>query len=169
MLDLFDIGMTVRLDRTIDRSKPCCSNIARIHPGKAQHAAELRCAECNSHRGWLRVEALTFLKSLTQHWSAPTEPLILRDTTIGDHQMTTERKYDNSGILFKNEDKTNERDRDYQGSLTVNGTEFWLSAWVKQGQRGKFMSLALKPKEESLGTSKKATQAKPDYDDQIPF
>ena len=47
-LDLFEIGMTVRLDRAIDRREPCCSNIARLHPGKAQHAAELRCAECGA-------------------------------------------------------------------------------------------------------------------------
>ena len=60
-LDLFEIGMTVRLDRAIDRREPCCSNIARLHPGKAQHAAELRCAECGAHRGWLRREALDFL------------------------------------------------------------------------------------------------------------
>ena len=85
--------------------------------------------------------------------------------------MTTERKYDNSGILFRNEDKDpgNEKDRDYQGSATINGTEFWLSAWIKTGKKGKFMSLAFKPKEEAFGASKKAAQAKPDYDDQISF
>jgi hypothetical protein len=160
--------MRVRLDRGIDRNKPCHQNIAVIRPGKPPHAAALHCETCGAFRGWLRAEALTFIETLARQFSAPIEPLILRDTTIGDHVME-KKQYDNSGILFKNEDKTNERDRDYQGSLTVNGVEFWLSAWIKQGQRGKFMSLALKPKDESFGASKKTTQAKPDYDDQIPF
>jgi hypothetical protein len=81
--------------------------------------------------------------------------------------MTTTKQYDNSGILFRNEDKNNERDRDYQGSLTVNGVEFWLSAWIKQGQRGKFMSLALKPKDAPKAAVTKTAAA--DFNDEVPF
>ncbi len=164
--------MRGRLDREIDRQKPCCGNVAVIRPGKGPHAAELRCETCGNHRGWLRAEALTFIESLAQHWSASTEPLILRDTTIQDHTME-KKTYDNSGILFRNEDKDpgNAKDRDYQGSLTVNGVEFWLSAWIKTGKKGKFMSLSLKPKEASFGTSKKAAQTSggADFSDEIPF
>jgi hypothetical protein len=164
-LDLFGNPVTllllVRLDRQIDRDKPCCHNVAIVGPGKAQHAAELRCASCDAHRGWLRREALDFLTNLSQRFGAPAEPIILRDSSIGDHTMA-EKKYDNCGILFRNKDKTKDADRDYRGSITIAGTEYWLSTWIKDGKRGKFMSLSVKPKE-------KRSSAFGELNDKIPF
>jgi len=57
-------------------------------------------------------------------------------------------KYPNSGVLFKNDKQGNESRPDYQGSAEVAGEEYWLSAWIKQGDRGKFLSLSFKPKQE---------------------
>jgi hypothetical protein len=140
------VGLTLKLDRSIDHEQPCCENLAFIREGKAQHAAELRCSECGRHRGWLPHEALDFINETVARVGAPSTPIILRDSTIGDHIM--EKKYDNSGILFRNDvkDPNDSRDRDYQGTLTVAGTEYWLSGWVKEGKRGKFLSLSVKPK-----------------------
>lgn len=58
-------------------------------------------------------------------------------------------QYDNTnrGALFKNERKTSDNHPEYKGSINVNGVEFWLSAWIKDGAKGKFMSLSIQPKE----------------------
>lgn len=61
------------------------------------------------------------------------------------------KEYDNTdrGVLFKNDRKEQDNHPDYKGSINVGGTEFWLSAWIKEGQKGKFMSLSIKAKEDA--------------------
>lgn len=58
-------------------------------------------------------------------------------------------EYDNTdrGVLFKNDRKEQEKHPDYRGSINVGGVDYWLSAWIKEGNRGKFMSLSVKPKD----------------------
>jgi hypothetical protein len=61
---------------------------------------------------------------------------------------------DNSGVLFKNDKKETEKHPDYKGNIMVDGNEYWLSAWIKEGKTGKFMGLALSPKEAQPPTGK---------------
>jgi hypothetical protein len=60
------------------------------------------------------------------------------------------QEYDNTdrGVLFKNDRKEKDTHPDYKGQINVDGEEYWLSAWIKDGKKGKFMSLSIKPKEE---------------------
>ena len=76
-------------------------------------------------------------------------------------------KKDNSGVLFRNDKKDTPNHPDYKGGLTVNGQEYWLSAWIKEGKSGKFMGLALSPKEPMKPSERsKATN----FDDEdLPF
>ena len=56
---------------------------------------------------------------------------------------------DNSGSLFKNTYKQKDNQPDYTGSGLIDGSEYRVSAWVKEGQRGKFFSLSFTPKDET--------------------
>ena len=77
-----------------------------------------------------------------------------------------------SGSLFRNTEKKSENSPDYSGKiLLLDGTECWISAWVKERQRGKFFSLSLQSKD---GQSKAQPAARPatgggSQDDDVPF
>ena len=75
---------------------------------------------------------------------------------------------DNSGVLFSNDKKDNERAPHYKGNITVDGKDYWLSAWVKEGKSGKFMGLAVSPKEDY---QPKQAAKKSNFDDldSLPF
>jgi hypothetical protein len=77
---------------------------------------------------------------------------------------------DGQGSLFKNDRKEKDTHPDYKGSITINGQEMWLSAWIKKGDRGAFMSLSAQPKEQQPPARAPAPARKPDnMDDDIPF
>ena len=64
---------------------------------------------------------------------------------------------ENSGALFKNDRKEKETHPDYKGDLSINGTNYWISAWLKEGKNGKFLSLSVNMKE-APGISKQVDE-----------
>ena len=75
-------------------------------------------------------------------------------------------KKDNTGVLFKKDKKETGNHPDYKGNITVSGVDYWLSAWIKDGKSGKFMSLALSPRDADYKSkSEKASIA----DEDVPF
>jgi hypothetical protein len=83
--------------------------------------------------------------------------------------------YDNTNrwTLNKNERKEKETHPDYKGSLNVDGVDYWLDGWIKDGANGKFISGSLKRKDAprvSVGFSQDYQQSTPaDLDDDVPF
>lgn len=91
--------------------------------------------------------------------------------------------YDNTnrGGLWKNARKESDRHPDYTGNINVNGVDMWLSAWIKTDRKGgKFMSLAVKPKDADTRPGMSGYASGPDrdadtrrpldtLDDDIPF
>ena len=94
----------------------------------------------------------------------------------------------NTGMLAKNERmREGKKDPEYTGFVTVDGQEYWLKAWLREGKEGsrmegkKFFSLALDPKEAQAPAPRAARPAAParparqpapqhdDMDDDIPF
>jgi hypothetical protein len=160
------VGLTVKLDSDIDRVNSCHANTAIIFPGKAQHAGEFRCAACGAHRGWLSHHTRDFILQTVRRFGAPPTPIVVRQSM--EKEVSKFEQKDNTGALFKNPDKTSEKHPDYRGSITVNGVEMWLSAWIKTSAKGvKYMSLALQPK--AGDTFKKTASASADVGDRIPF
>lgn len=74
---------------------------------------------------------------------------------------------DNSGSLFRNDKKRNEKSPEYTGSARIGGVDYWINGWVKEGKNGtRFFSFAFKEKEERKTESKPASTG---LDDEIPF
>lgn len=83
---------------------------------------------------------------------------------------------DNSGSLFKNDKKETDNHPNATGKAMIGGVMYYVSAWTKDGAKGKFQSLAFKPIDGAsapASTPAPANSAKPESawpdDDDIPF
>ena len=77
--------------------------------------------------------------------------------------------------LFKNDRKEKDSHPDYKGDgMDLDGNPVWVSAWIKAGNKGKFMSCSMQKKE--AAAPKPAPKAPPkggsgfdDLSDEPPF
>ena len=75
---------------------------------------------------------------------------------------------DGQGSLFKNDKDGVETRPDYRGELKINGTIYRVSGWLKEGQKGKWMSLSADEKG-AYPVKGAELQAKVARGDDIPF
>lgn len=74
----------------------------------------------------------------------------------------------NTGVLFQSEKKS-DRHPDYTGNLKLDDGEYLLSAWFKDGKRGKFLSLSVKKKELQSNVSNHEVQSVSTSSNDLPF
>lgn len=85
------------------------------------------------------------------------------------------QQYDNTnrGSLFKNDKKTEEKHPDLNGSINIDGVDYWISGWSKVSKGGqKFISLSVRQKQEQTRQSSQPTRKAPAKDlpeDDIPW
>ena len=80
-------------------------------------------------------------------------------------------EYDNTNrfSLFKNEKKTKDTQPGYTGSINVDGVEYYLDAWVKDGKSGKFFSGSIKRKDAKAKPAPVAEAEADPFGEDIPF
>lgn len=69
-------------------------------------------------------------------------------------------EYDNTnrGILFRETKKKSDKAPDYTGKIDVNGHEFRLAGWIKDGRNNtKFLSLSLSEPQEKKQEASQAS------------
>lgn len=78
---------------------------------------------------------------------------------------------DGSGSLFKNEYKTESTHSDYKGSIMLNGKEYWLDGYVKEGKKGKFFNIRIGKEKQPKGFVAKGSDELPatQFEDDVPF
>ena len=87
-----------------------------------------------------------------------------------------DKKFDDTNrfVLFQNDRKEKETDRDYSGSINIDGRDYWLSGWRKKDKNGKpFLSGTVKQKDGTAPKAEPASGSRPsvkeEMDDEIPF
>ena len=92
--------------------------------------------------------------------------------------MAFDKSKQASGALFKNDRKQRDTHPDYTGNIEITpeflaeiqknvGKKFQLSGWIKQGQRGSYISLSMQPPWE--GGQRSSAPARTLPKDDIPF
>lgn len=85
---------------------------------------------------------------------------------------------DMSGTLFKNDRREKDSHPHAKGTALIDGVEYWVSAWTKDGAKGKFQSLSFQrkepkpqsaPQQPSQSYGKASGSAPRELDDEIPF
>ena len=65
---------------------------------------------------------------------------------------------DGQGSFFKNAKDGVENRPDYRGEFKLDGALYKISGWIKEGPKGKWMSLSVEPKDDAPKNAKPKEQ-----------
>jgi hypothetical protein len=74
----------------------------------------------------------------------------------------------NSGVLFKNQSE-NEKAPAYKGKINVDGKDYELAAWIREGKSGKFMSLKVQEPRQKQAPSQAPQKDFDSMEDDVPW
>lgn len=78
------------------------------------------------------------------------------------------KKRDNSGVLFVNDKKTKEGQPSMRGRATINGVDYYVSAWTKLTKDDKkYLSLAFESANNSTTAAQR--QSSKSNEDDLPY
>src|SRR5262245_35362865 len=102
--------------------------------------------------GWLaskhkQLGDQALLEAKRNHLRPTNPPPAQRNTSMADRDM--------SGSLSKNTRKEKPSHVDYNGSIMIEGRKFWLNGWIRDGEKGKFLSLSVRAADEGNGAAKR--------------
>ena len=87
-----------------------------------------------------------------------------------------ENNKNNSGALFRNDKRETEKHPEYTGNITIEGKEFYISAWVNESARTgqKYFAIKATPKAATApatttATTRPQTSTIADPVDDLPF
>ncbi len=66
-----------------------------------------------------------------------------RDFSRGGGNTRKFEQKDGTGVLFVNDKKETEKQPNYTGNIMIDGTKYRLAAWLKSGNKGKYLSLCI--------------------------
>lgn len=73
---------------------------------------------------------------------------------------------DNSGAVFVNDRKEKDTHPDRTGTALIDGVEYFVNGWLKDGKHGPWLSLSFKRKDKQ---PERREPAPAELDDEIPF
>lgn len=126
-------------------------------------------AVCNKANRWIVLQEPYIrhfayqleLAGNSQEAVKPSVPAVNEEVGMaGDYDRT------NTGYIGKNKNKTSDNQPDTKGALNVEGVEYWISGWAKQGDNGPYQSIKLTRKDAAQGGAKsKPAASRPQNDD----
>jgi hypothetical protein len=75
----------------------------------------------------------------------------------------------NTFVLFVNDKGDNDKRPDRTGTLNVDGVEYFMDGWIKQGTKGPFLSGKIKPKDTKPAPKRNSDVSGYNPDDEIAF
>lgn len=89
------------------------------------------------------------------------------------------QQFDNTNrfVLFKNDRKSLDTHPDYTGTINIDGIEYFLDGWIKDGAKGKFISGKTKRKDkqamgrlaDDLRSNSPQVPVRASINDDVPF